>query len=177
MTTKSPPSTTDLHPRTRVEGDLAYITLTKGYTAVIDAADAELVGRYAWCALVQSHGAYAYRTDCSGDKPEAVYLHRLLMDAPADLYVDHIDGDRLNNRRDNLRLATHAENMRNMKRPRTNTSGFKGVYWSRQHSKWRARIMHNGKQHCLGLFDCPQEAHAAYCKAAEELHGEFARAA
>ena len=177
MTDNTTTPTAPLHERTRIDGDIAYLTLTKGYTAVIDAADAETVGQYAWQALVGSNGVYAYRKGYSGGKHKNVYLHRVLMDAPADLHVDHADGEPLNNRRENLRLATRAENMRNMKRRRDNTSGVKGVNWSKHNSKWAAGIKHNGKRHFLGYFDNAEEAHAAYLQAAEELFGDFARAA
>ena len=177
MTDNTTTPTAPLHERTRIEGDLAYLTLTKGYTAVIDAADVELVGRYAWTARVRPHGVYAFRKVRSGSKPKVVHLHRVLMNPPADLHVDHIDCDPLNNRRSNLRLATNSQNQWNSKRYRNNTSGFKGVSFHKNNNKWAANIQHNGKQRHLGNFDSPEEAHAAYCKAAEEFFGEFARAA
>lgn len=95
---------------------------------------------------------------------------------PSNLHIDHIDGNGQNNNPANLRLATNSENMRNRGATKINTSGFKGVDWRKQSQNWRALIRHHGKLRHLGLFDTPEEAHAAYVRAAAELHGEFARA-
>lgn len=90
--------------------------------------------------------------------------------------VDHIDGDGLNNRIANLRLATKSQNAANARRPRTNKSGYKGVCLvTGRTDKWRATIKAGGRQVHLGHFSDPREAHAAYCEAARKLHGEFAR--
>ena len=86
--------------------------------------------------------------------------------------VDHIDGDKANNRWANLRPATPEQNMRNFDGRKDNRSGFKGVGFSA--GKWRARIKANGVRHNLGRFDTPEEAAAAYNAAAKRLHGEYA---
>lgn len=88
--------------------------------------------------------------------------------------IDHINGERDDNRLVNLRPATPAENLRNAKRQRNNTSGFKGVSWHKPSKRWQAQIAVNGRTIHVGCFSTPEEAHAAYCKAAEKLHGEFA---
>lgn len=95
---------------------------------------------------------------------------------PGNLQIDHIDGNGQNNDPANLRLATRSGNMQNRGAYQNNTSGFKGVGWHKKTQKWQARIRHNWKRYALGYFDTPEEAHAAYVRAAEELHGEFARA-
>lgn len=89
-------------------------------------------------------------------------------------FIDHVNGDRSDNRFSNLRLATHAENMCNRPKPRTNTSGYKGVSWCRRDRRWRVKIKVNGQHHHIGRFATQDEAHAAYCEAAKKLHGEFA---
>lgn len=91
--------------------------------------------------------------------------------------VDHIDMDRLNNRIENLRTATKSQNMSNRLKQSNNTSGYKGVYFQSQIKRWCAEIHADGKKTFLGTFDSAEEAHAAYVKAAESHHGEFARAA
>jgi hypothetical protein len=91
--------------------------------------------------------------------------------------VDHVDGDGLRNAWTNLRSATHAENMRNSRRPRHNTSGFKGVSWHKRSQAWRAYIKKDRRAIHLGTFATPEAAHAAYVAAAQEHHGEFARPA
>jgi hypothetical protein len=88
--------------------------------------------------------------------------------------IDHRNGKPGDNRWDNLREATPGQNMANTKRPSHNTSGFKGVHFHRQTGLWRARISKAGKFYSLGLHDTPEAAHAAYRKAANDLHGEFA---
>jgi len=89
--------------------------------------------------------------------------------------IDHKNGDAGDNRIDNLRIATHAENMRNCRKRSDNISGFKGVDWRHDKGKWRAKIHLNGKSLHLGYFQTAEAAHIAYCSAADRHHGEFAR--
>jgi hypothetical protein len=89
--------------------------------------------------------------------------------------VDHKDLDRANNRWDNLRLGTHAENNQNKPKPKNNTSGVKGARRYKRTNRFVAAIMAHGQARHLGYFDTLEEASAAYVKAAKELHGEFAR--
>ena len=96
---------------------------------------------------------------------------------PAGLLIDHIDGNPHNNAFANLRLATSGQNQCNQKTRNDNTSGLKGVSWSKERQKWQAGIQVNGKRIALGRFNTKEEAYAAYCKAARKLHGEFARLA
>jgi hypothetical protein len=86
--------------------------------------------------------------------------------------VDHKNTKRDDNRWDNLRQATVAQNTNNTGLRSTNISGFKGVYLHQ--GRWVAQISSGGKQRYLGGFDTPQEAHRAYCEAADKFHGEFA---
>lgn len=89
--------------------------------------------------------------------------------------IDHINGDRSDNRFENLRRTTHADNMKNMSKHKDNTSGFKGVFWAQHARRWRSYICANGRSKHLGYFNTPEEAYAAYCVAAANLHGEYAR--
>lgn len=89
--------------------------------------------------------------------------------------VDHVNGDRDDNRLCNLRLATPSQNMWNSCRPKNNTSGVKGVSWSEQYRKWQASIKVNRRSVALGSFDNKEEAAEAYQAAALIYHGEFAR--
>lgn len=89
------------------------------------------------------------------------------------LLIDHINGDSMDNRIVNLRLATPTQNARNCEKSKINTSGFKGV--TRYRKKWRAAISVDNRKLWLGLFETPQAAHEAYAKAARKYHGEFAR--
>jgi hypothetical protein len=161
----------------RVEGNIAFVPLTKGYEAVIDAADVHLVDGRNWCAMALRHTAYAQRTDCSGPKPRTVYLHRAIMGEPDGFQVDHIDSDGLNNRRLNLREATGSQNQHNQRLAKHNTSGLKGVTWHKAAGKWQAQIKLKGKQRFLGLHATLEAAHATYAAASAALHKEFGRIA
>jgi hypothetical protein len=102
-------------------------------------------------------------------------MHRLLMDAPPELQVDHINGDPLDNRRSNLRLATNVQNQHNKGAWQGAASRFKGVSRTRQPDVWRATIESNGHQITIGRFRSEFEAAKAYDAQARELFGEFAR--
>ena len=163
----------------RIEGNIAYVPLTKGYEAVIDAADVPLVEGFNWCALAAPYTVYGLRNgqkERGEERGRAVFLHHVICPPENGLLTDHRDGDGLNNRRANLRLASKAENGRNSRMKSRNTSGFKGVHLHKETGKWRARISTGDKHVSLGLFATPEDAHAAYAKASAELHGEFSRA-
>lgn len=91
--------------------------------------------------------------------------------------IDHVNGIRTDNRIVNLRMANRSQNASNARKPKTNTSGYKGVGLHKHHGKyrWRAAISINGKQKTLGHRDCPFEAYQLYCAAAVKYKGEFAR--
>ncbi len=153
------------------------IAIKGGAVALVDDEDYDLVMQFVW--YENGHG-YA-----RGHKYEGKYnykyalMHRLILGVTdSRQQADHINGNRLDNRRANLRLCTHSENMRNKGAQSNNRSGFKGVkresgnYRSRP---WRAKIEANGKEYRLGYFSTAEEAARAYDAAAIELHGEFAR--
>lgn len=161
----------------RIEGAVAYVPLTQGYEAVIDALDVPLADAWGtWHAVVVRHTVYARRTELVGTQRCMVYLHRVLRNAPADQYVDHINGDGLDNRRENLRLASNQQNLFNQRISRNNSSGFKGVTWEKDKSVWRAQIYMGRSRRHLGSYPTPELAHAAYAAASARLHGEFGRA-
>lgn len=162
----------------RIEGDVAYVPLTKGYEAVIDAADAPLVGVCNWQVVLSGRPVgdreTAYASRHFGDRK--CTMHRFLLLAEPGVEVDHIDGNGLNNRRSNLRLSTRAQNQWNQRTRADNKSGVKGVYLSRS-GKWCAQIKANGKNKGLGKFKCRTAAAIAYALASAQLHGEFGRLA
>ncbi|PXW51311.1 HNH endonuclease [Methylobacterium sp. B4] len=155
----------------RVEGNDAFVSLTQGLEAVIDAADVPLLSGYAWTAQVGAEGhAYARRYFRGG----ALLMHRVLMRAEKGLCVDHIDGDGLNNRRSNLRIANQSQNNMNMLVTRRNKIGVKGVSVGKT-GKFEAKIKYQDKNYYLGGFPTPEEASAAYYGAARVLFGDFAK--
>jgi hypothetical protein len=167
--------TKDIRPIS-IQGKIAHVPLTKGYTAIIDADDVLLACGYNWTAQVMPRTVYAYRIDYSGAKARKVYLHRALMGEPKGLEVDHIDANGMNNTRCNLRKATKSQNCQNSRARTDSSSGIKGVSLHKQTGKWRARMTVDGKKKCLGLFDTIEAAHAARVSAGIEHHGEFGRA-
>lgn len=92
---------------------------------------------------------------------------------PKGMHIDHINGNRTDNRIVNLRLATVAQNIQNQKIHRDNTSGFKGIAFHKPTQKWMSRIKANNSVHYLGVFETKEEAYAAYMDASKRLHGEF----
>lgn len=160
-----------------VVGDVAYVPLTKGYTAIIDAADVLLVENRNWHAATPSRSGTVYaRRD--GSKGRAILLHRVILGlGDSDIQCDHKDGNGLNNRRSNLRECSSSQNKRNTRRRLDNTSGYKGVHWNVRCARWQAYIKSAGIKKHLGYFDTPEEAHAAYAAAAGQVHGTFARVA
>ncbi len=101
-------------------------------------------------------------------------LYKLIMEVDPPRFIDHIDGDRLNNAWQNLRNATKEENSRNRRMSSINTTGFKGVSFRKDIGKYTAYINYKKLKKHLGVFDTPEEAYAAYCEAALKYHGEFA---
>lgn len=148
-----------------------HILLTQGKQALVDDDEFDELALVKWCY----RGGYAVRTEGTRANQRTVVMHRLVMDAPANAVVDHINGDKLDNRRCNLRLATTAENIRNSARSVRNTSGFKGVSFDRSRGKWFASICANRKLKNLGRYATAEEAARVYDRAARELHGEFAK--
>lgn len=145
------------------------IPLTQGLYTVVDDEDYAVVAQYKWYAQRCKKSFYARRR--VGKKK--ISLHQFLM--PGVIQIDHRDGDGLNNRRRNLRPATSHQNQCNQPRRKDNTSGFKGVFWDKNKSKWRARIWFRGLNQSLGYFEDPTVAAKAYDEAARRFHGEFAR--
>lgn len=150
-----------------IDGKSSLIPLTKGKWAIIDKSDFEVVSKFTWsCSM-----GYAI----TGDR--MVRMHRKIFIASEDIEVDHRNGNKLDNRRENLRSATHQQNGMNRGPQSNNKSGVKGVCWDRFKMKWRAQIGVMGKNVFIGSYDNKFEAAEAYKNAAMKFHGEFARTA
>lgn len=156
------------------EPDRKLIQLTRGQLAIVDKHDFEELNRYKWHATAQG---YAVRRITENGKQLAVYMHRVILKTPKGMDTDHKNGNRLDNRRANLRTATRSQNNHNIGLRRVNRFGMKGVSAETQRGKYRATIMISKVSHYLGSFKTPEEAYTVYCEAATRLHGEFARLA
>ena len=152
------------------------IPLSRGLSAIVDKEDFDRFKNYKWSVAQNGGTFYAVRGEYIGNgKSRSIYLHRQILDAPKDRIVDHKDGNGLNNRRINLRLCTHAENLWNRGKNKNNTSGYKGVYYHKQTGKFITSIWFHHKEIYLGLFRTAQGASSAYQVAAKKFHGNFAR--
>ena len=152
------------------------IPLTRGLIALVDDEDYEELSQYKWQADGDGYATRNISHPTIPGKTIHLSMHRYLLglEYGDPRKGDHKDTDRRNNRRGNLRICTVAQNVRNSGLRRDNTSGLKGVSWVNKYQKWIARIANQGQKIHLGYFDDPDKAYAAYCKAALELHGEFA---
>lgn len=136
-----------------------------GLYLLVDEADFDIVSPFSW--FLGSHG-YA----CS--KQNTVLAHRLILDNPSGKEIDHINGDKLDCRRTNLRIVTRQQNSLNKAKHKDNTSGYKGVHWFKRDKKWQAQICNAGKRYHLGYYKDIREAAKAYNNAAKKLHGNYA---
>jgi hypothetical protein len=148
------------------------IPLTQGKFAIVDDDDYERVSQFKWC---YDKKGYAVRGVTINGKHTTQSMHRFIMNCPPGYEVDHKNGNGLDNRKENLRICTKAENVRNNYGRSHNTSGYKGVYWHKKAKKWAAQLTTKGKNYHLGLYDNKEDAARAYNKKALELFGEFAR--
>lgn len=155
----------------RIQGNTAFITLTKGHVAVIDASFSPYVDQWNWTAMDGKGGVYAFRKV----NKKNIFLHRVVAGDPVGLEVDHIDGDTLNNRKQNLRAATKSQNSQNVSKHFDGKAKYKGVSWGKSNSKWQAQIKANGVRHHLGYFLTQEDAKAAYDAASARLHGDFGK--
>lgn len=155
------PGQTDASPHRSIE-------LTRGYVAIVDEADFEWLSAFKWHVSGPEGARYA-------KTKRVLFMHRMIMNAPEGVFVDHANGDPMDNRRVNLRLCTRAQNQQNKCKSRRNRSGFKGVYLRSDGQVWRATIRHGGKTFALGKHLTAEAAARAYDAAAIAAFGEFAR--
>jgi hypothetical protein len=155
------------------------IQLTRKQITIIDDCDADLANLN-WYANPQHNCFYAKRKARKETAQTTETLHRVILSRMLNRtlttydYVDHINHDTLDNRRNNLRLVTPKQNRLNTTKRSNNTSGFIGVSWKKQRCRWKASIGVDGKNYHLGYYTKPEDAAHAYDIAAQIIYGEFA---
>ena len=153
------------------------IRLTKGKFAIVDGDDYYGLAKHTWFAVSNDNKWYAIRPEQpeKDGRLQGVRMHRELMGSPKGMYVDHINGNGLDNRRANIRIATKQQNCWNRKKRRGNCSSrFKGVSLNKKTGKWTASIFCDGQSFYIGLFSDEEAAARAYDAKARELYGEYA---
>jgi hypothetical protein len=156
---------------------MKQIPLSQGKLALVDDEDFEELNKYKWRAIKDKNTFYAVRT--TSYKKEGcittIRMHRVILDLKSPkILCDHKDRDGLNNQKQNLRKATHAQNSVNTESKKNTSSKYKGVTWSKASKKWRSNIEISGSKKHIGLFKNEIEAAKAYDKMAKIYHGEFA---
>lgn len=148
------------------------IPVGKKEYALVDDSDYEKLSGYKW----SFSDSYAVNWTWKDSKNGRIKMEHVILGKPGKgMVIDHINGNRLDNQRSNLRVCTRAENNKNRGMNSNNTSGYKGVYWNDIGKKWQVFICINQKPTHMGLFKTKKEAALAYNEAAKEHYGEFAR--
>jgi hypothetical protein len=151
------------------------IPLTKGYFTKVDDEDYKKLASLRWYASIGVDGnVRARRTGWINKKMVHVFMSRTILNAPQGKYVDHINGDPLDNRKCNLRLCSPLENSHNAKISKDNKYGYKGIVLTK-YKRWGARIYPNKKIKWLGTYNTKEEAALAYNEAAKKYFGGFAK--
>lgn len=142
---------------------------------IVDDEDYEKVIQYPW--YCDGQGYAIHRIKDNTGHVTTIWMHRFIIDTPKGFVTDHINGNRLDNRRSNLRICNHQQNQSNRhSKNKNNTSGFKGVIYSpRNKLKWQAKIKHNYETIYIGRYATPEEASGAYQTYAHNLRGEYHR--
>ncbi len=152
------------------------ISIGKGMKALVDDEDFERLHKFKWHTQIDHNIIYAVRVIRENGKRHTVRMHRDVLNLRSKdrTVVDHINRNGCDNQKKNLRIVTLSENAINSKITIRNTSGYRGVCWSKRSNKWRAAITVNGKQIHIGVFNEKIEAAKAYDDAARKYHNEFA---
>ena len=161
------------------------------HTIIIDTEDWDRVKEHSWClranglsrrpyaqtGIAHPEGGWimSWSEGRRKGRRTCLNLHHLILGKPPKgMVTDHINHNGLDNRKENLRFATHGQNAKNTRSRKNSTSQYLGVWWDKHRQMWAAAVRHNRKKHYLGHFTCEHQAALIYNKKAIELHGEFA---
>ena len=147
------------------------IPITRGEVAIVDDENFKELSQYKWYLM----DGFAGRTVKENDKQTTIYMHRVVLDAPKGLSVCHLNGNKLDNRRENLCLVKDSIRTDKKKKNASHSSQYRGVYWTKDKKIWTAEIEVNKKHLRLGYFEDEKEAAIAYDKAAYEYYGPLAQ--
>lgn len=156
---------------------MKQIPLTQGKVAFVDDSDYEILSRWSWSAHREIYTYYAVRNiQMPNSKKQTIRMHRVILSAPDGVEIDHVNRNGLDNRRSNLRLCNHTENLMNQRLRSDNETRLKGVGIEKRNinKRFRARIMINRKRVYIGSYQIAEDAARAYDRAALEYYGEFA---
>jgi hypothetical protein len=151
------------------------IYLGEGEWTILDQQDYYRLNHFKWFLTGRLYKFYAARTIKVDGRTRITRMHRDIMNPPDNLLVDHQNSDGLDNRRQNLRLATKSQNGCNSRKRKNTSSIYIGVHLRKKQGRWEAEITHNSKKIWLGSFDNEIDAAKAHDLAAQKYHGEFAR--
>jgi len=146
------------------------IKLTQGQYTIVDNSDFKRLSAFKW-----RFSEYAIRSIKSGPTQKTITLHSEVLKPKQGFTIDHINGNRLDNRKRNLRHVTFSQNCQNSKLRRHNTSGYRGVSWHKNSEQWVARIIYQGRTYHCGMFKSIIDAAKSYNKMAKKLYGKYAK--
>ena len=156
-----------IHHKELVQGDkIAFIPLTQGKVAIVDTEDWEFLMQWRWSFNTRyaSHGC-----------PKRILMHRIIAGTPEHLHTDHINGNTLDNRKENLRICAASDNCKNRRQNISHKSSkYKGVSWNKENNKWTAGIYINKKRVHLGYFYKEEDAAKTYNTNALKYFKEYA---
>jgi len=151
------------------------IRLSRGQYAIVDVEDFDKLNKYKWYAIPKRDTFYAKRYGVKNGRQTTIAMHQQIMGFPPDCFIDHKNHNGLDNRKENLRIATPAQNACNTRKmSKPCSSKYKGVSYDSDKNLWRAYITYNGKRIYLGRFDNEADAAKAYDAAAKLYFGRFA---
>lgn len=158
------------------EKGFTSLKTSSGLRILVDRSSLKLLNKKSGSIISLDSPGYPKIYRRVGKKYQAIRIHRIIMEAKKGQVVDHINGNKLDNRRKNLRLTDYFGNARNssVRKKTTSNTAYKGIYWNKERNLWQAQICINYKRINLGRYEKERDAAMAYNKAAKKYFGQFA---